>query len=125
MGKKKVQAQSRNMRQPQARQVRQVRPRNVPAPAAGGGDQRKQRERYVQSGGMLQGYAPETVLRIGYIAGAAAVVCLLIAAALALFLPYGWLVRAVAAAVWVVPIMFEFSFLLPGFRLALKDRRAE
>jgi hypothetical protein len=121
MGKKRV--QSRNVRQ--VRQVRQVRPKNVPAPAAGG-DQRKQRERYVQSGGMLQGYAPETVIRIGYIAGAAGIVCLLIMAALIAFLPTGgWFVKGVAAAVWLVPIAFGLSFLAPGFRLALKDRRAE
>src|SRR5215471_15647995 len=121
MGKKRV--QSRNVRQ--VRQVRQVRPKNIPAPAAGGGDQRKQRERYVQSGGMLQGYAPETVVRIGYIAGAAAIGCLLIAALIALFLPYSWLMKGVAAAVWVVPIVLGLSFIVPGFRLALKDRKAE
>jgi len=121
MGKKRV--QSRNVRQ--VRQVRQVRPKNIPAPAAGGGDQRKQRERYVQSGGMLQGYAPETVVRIGYIAGAAAIGCLLIAALIALFLPYSWLMKGVAAAVWVVPIVLGASFIVPGFRLALKDRKAE
>jgi hypothetical protein len=120
MGKKRV--QSRNTRQ--VRQVRQVRPKNVPAPATGGSG-RKQRERYVQSGGMLQGYAPETVVRIGYIAGAAAIGCLLVMAALLLFLPYGWPVRVVAAAVWLVPIMFGLSFLVPGVRLARRDRRAE
>jgi hypothetical protein len=122
MGKKRVQSQSRNMRQ--VRQVRQVRPKNVPAPT-GGGDQRKQRERYVQSGGMLQGYAPETVVRIGYIAAAAVVVCVLVAVALVLFLRYGWFVRILAAAVWAAPIVFGLSFLAPGFRLALKDRKAE
>jgi len=121
MGKKRV--QSRNVRQ--VRQVRQVRPKNIPAPPAGGGDQRKQRERYVQTGGMLQGYAPETVVRIGYIAGAAALGCLLVMALLLLFLPYGWFVRGVAAAVWLVPIAFGLSFIVPGFRLALKDRKAE
>jgi hypothetical protein len=123
MGKKRVQAQSRN-----PRQMRQVRPRNAPAqPAASGGDQRKQRERYVQSGGMLQGYAPETVVRIGYIAGAAALACVLIGVGLLLLLsrPYGWFVGAVAAAVWLAPIMFGLSFLAPGFRLALQDRKAE
>src|SRR5215831_940010 len=125
MGKKRVQAQSRNMRQ--VRQVRQIRPKNVPAPVAGGGDQRKQRERYVQSGGMLQGYAPETVQRIGYVAGAVALGCVLIAAALLLVLerPYGWAVAAVAAAVWAAPILFGVSFLAPGFRLARQDRKLE
>jgi hypothetical protein len=121
MGKKRV--QSRNMRQ--VRQVRQVRPKNIPAQPAAGGDKRKQRERYVQSGGMLQGYAPETVVRIGYIAGAAALGCLLVMAVLLLFLPYGWFVKGVAAAVWLVPIAFGLSFIVPGFRLALKDRGAE
>ena len=118
MGKKRV--QSRNVRQ-----VRQVRPKNIPAPPAGGGDQRKQRERYVQTGGMLQGYAPETVVRIGYYAGAAALGCVLIMALLVLFLPYGWFVKAVAAAVWLVPIAFGLSFILPGYRLARRDRKAE
>jgi hypothetical protein len=121
MGKKRV--QSRNVRQ--VRQVRQVRPKNIPAPAAGGGDQRKQRERYVQSGGMLQGYAPESVVRIGYYSGAAAVACVVVMALLVLFLPYGWFVKGVAAAVWLVPIAFGLSFIVPGFRLALKDRKAE
>jgi hypothetical protein len=127
MGKKRVQAQSRNTRP--VRQVRQVRPKNVPAPAAGGGDQRKQRERYVQSGGMLQGYAPETVVRIGYIAGAAALACVLVGAALGLLLVfvlhYAWFVGAAAGVVWIAPIVFGLSFLAPGFRLALKDRKAE
>src|SRR5215467_14148186 len=118
MGKKRV--QSRNVRQ--VRQVRQVRPKNIPAPAAGGGDQRKQRERYIQSGGMLQGYAPETVVRIGYIAGAAALACVLIGVALLLLmvfvLHYGWFVGAIAGLVWISPIVFGLSFLAPGFRLA-------
>src|SRR5260370_37710582 len=122
MGKKRVQSQSRNMRQ--VRQVRQVRPKNVPAPAAGG-DQRKQRERYVQSGGMLQGYAPETVLRVAYIAGAAALVCLLVMAALVLFLPYGWLVKGVAAAVWLAPPLFGVRFLAAGGPLPPEDRQSE
>ncbi len=118
MGKKRV--QSRQVRQ--VTQVRQVKPKSVPAPS---GDQRKQRERYVSSGGMLQGYAPETVIRIGYIAAAAAVGCLLIMAALLLFLPYGWPVRVVAAAVWVLPIAFGASIVLRGFQLALRDRKLE
>ena len=120
MGKKRIQSGATR----QVRQVRQVRPKNVPAPAAGG-SQRKQRESYVQAGGMLQGYAPELVVRIGYIAGAAAAGCLLVAVLLAFFLPYGWPVRIIAAVVWVVPIVFGLSFILPGFRLALQDRRAE
>src|SRR5215471_8737080 len=114
MGKKRV--QSRNVRQ--VRQVRQVRPKNVPAPAAGGGDQRKQRERYVQSGGLLQGYAPEAVVRLGYITGAAALACILVGVAIALLLPYGWFVKVPAGVVWVVPIVFGLSFVVSGFRLA-------
>src|SRR5262245_20123243 len=114
MGKKRVQAQSRNTRQ--VRQVRQVRPKNVPAPTAGG-NQRKQRERYVQTGGMLQGYAPETVLRIGYLAGAATLVCVLVMVAIVLFLPNaGWFTRVAAAVFWLAPIVFGLSFLAPGFR---------
>ncbi|TMC08102.1 MAG: hypothetical protein E6J41_14595 [Chloroflexi bacterium] len=125
MGKKRIQAQSRNQRQ--VRQVRQVRPKNVPAPAATGGDQRKQRQRYVESGGMLQGYAPETVVRIGYISGAVALACVLIAVGLFLLLlrPYGWFVATVAGVVWAAPIVFGLSFLAPGFRLALQDRKLE
>ena len=118
MGKKRV--QSRQLRQ--VTQVRQVRPKSVPAPA---GDQRKQRERYVSSGGMLQGYAPETVIRIGYVAAAGAVGCVLIMAALLLFLPYGWPVRVIAAAVWVLPIAFGASIVLRGFQLARRDRKLE
>ena len=123
MGKKRVQAQSRNMRQ--VRQVRQVRPKNVPAPAAGGGDQRKQRQRYVQSGGMLQGYAPETVVRIGTIAGAGALACILIGVALFLFVPDGLFVRIAAGVVWLVPIVFGITFIAGGLRLALQDRKLE
>jgi hypothetical protein len=117
MGKKRVQSR-------QVRQVRQVRPKSIPQPAASG-DQRKQRERYVQTGGMLQGYAPETVVRIGYIAGASSLACVLIGVALLLLLPYGWPVRIAAAVVWLVPIMFGFSFIFQGFRLARKDLKQE
>jgi hypothetical protein len=119
MGKRRV--QSRQVRQ--IRQVRQVRPKNLPAPASG--DQRKQRERYVRSGGMLQGYAPETVVMVGRLAAAGAVLCALVAVALLLLLPYGWPVRAVAAVVWIVPIGFAASFILPGFQLARKDLKLE
>jgi hypothetical protein len=116
--------------QRQARQVRRVvRPKNMPQLAAAQQgtpeQQRKQRQQYVQSGGILQGYAPELVLRIGYIAGGAALGCLLIVAAILLLLPYGWPVRIVAASVWLVPVAFAASFILPAFRLARKDRREE
>jgi hypothetical protein len=120
MGKRRVQ---------QARQVRQVR-RPKPkmaavAPPSGAPQQRRQRERYVASGGMLQGYSPELAVRIGWFALAAGVLCLLAMALLLFFLPYGWPVRIVAAVVWVVPLAFGASFVAPGVRLALKDRKEE
>jgi hypothetical protein len=117
MGKKQV----RQVRQ----QVRRVAPKNAPSNAQGA--TRRQRERFVQAGGMLQGYDPDFVIRIGYISVAIAVVCLLAAAACAVFLPgiYGWDVAVVAALVWVLPIAMLASFIGPGFRLALKDRKAE
>jgi hypothetical protein len=118
MGKKRVQSR-------QVRQVRQVKPKSIPAPAAAGGDQRKQRERYVQSGGMLQGYAPELVVRIGYIGAAVALGCLAVMALLLLLLPYGWPVRVAASVVWLVPIAFGVSFILQAYRLARKDLKAE
>ena len=120
MGKRRVQ-QTR-----QVRQVRRVKPKVTPAaPPASAPQQRRQRERYVQSGGMLQGYSPELAVRIGWYALAAAVVCLLAMALILLLLPYGWPVRIVAALVWVVPIAFGASFIVPGVRLAFKDRKEE
>ncbi|HKF75778.1 MAG TPA: hypothetical protein VKF59_06515 [Candidatus Dormibacteraeota bacterium] len=116
MGKKRLQTR-------QVRQMRQVRQRVAPPPAPA--SQRKQRERYVQAGGMLQGYAPELVQRIGHIAAAGAAACLLIGALLLLFLPGGWPVRAVAAGAWVVPIVLATMFIVRGYQLARKDRRAE
>src|SRR2546423_4834926 len=100
MGKGKRVAGRQQVRQ----QVRQVKPKAVPTPQTGGGDQRKQRQRYVQSGGMLQGYAPELVTRLGIYAMVGAAVCLLMMALILLFLPYGWPVRVAAAIVWIVPI---------------------
>src|SRR5256885_6545843 len=67
--------QMRQVRQ----QVRKVQPKSSGSNAAGA--TRKQRERYVQSGGMLQGYAPDYVIRIGYISIAAALPFLLIISA--------------------------------------------
>jgi hypothetical protein len=121
MGKGKRVAGRQQVRQ----QVRQVKPKAVPVPQGTGGDQRKQRQRYVQSGGMLQGYAPELVTRIAIYAIAGAVGCLLVMALILLFLPYGWPVRIAAAIVWIVPIALGASFLVPGLRLARKDRKAE
>jgi hypothetical protein len=117
MGKKQV----RQVRQ----QMRKVQPKAAASNAQGAS--RKQRERFVQAGGMLQGYAPEFVIRLGYISIAVAVVCVLAAAACLAFLhgPYGWEVAIVAAIVWVLPIALIASFIAPGFRLALKDRKAE
>lgn len=113
----------------QIRQVRRVKPKGLPTQAAGAGappkQQRKQREQYVQSGGLLQGYAPELVVRVSAYALAGAIVAVLIMAAILLLLPYGWPVRAVAAAVWVVPIAFAASFILPAYRLARRDRKEE
>src|SRR5439155_1251078 len=81
MGKKQVRAQ-----------MRRVKPK-APAPGQmAQGTTRKQRERYVEAGGMLQGYAPDFVIRLGYIAIGVAVACLIVMAALILVLRpfYGW-----------------------------------
>lgn len=120
MGKRR--AQVRQVRH----QVRKIQPKTGPAGAAGG-QTRKQRERFVQAGGMLQGYAPEFVIRLGYISAAIAVGCILVIAALLIFLPpiYGWPVASAAAVAWILPIALLASFIAPGFRLALKDRKAE
>src|SRR5437870_10635455 len=117
MGKKQV----RQVRQ----QMRKVQPKAAASNAQGA--TRKQRERFVQAGGMLQGYSPDYVIRIGYISIAVAVVCVLIIAACLVFLPgiYGWPDAVAAAVAWVFPIALLASFVAPGFRLALKDRKAE
>ena len=117
MGKKQV----RQVRQ----QMRRVQPKQAASNAQGA--TRKQRERYVQSGGMLQGYAPDYVVRIGYISLAIAVVCVLIIAAILIFLPpiYGWPDAVAASIAWLLPVALLATFVGPGFRLALKDRRAE
>ena len=117
MGKKQV----RQVRQ----QMRQVKPKQPASNAQGA--TRKQRERYVQSGGMLQGYAPDYVVRVGYISLAIGVVCLLIIAAVLIFLPpiYGWPDAVAASIAWLLPIALLATFVGPGFRLALKDKRAE
>jgi len=118
VGKKQVRAQ-----------MRKVKPKvaATSATAPGQGASRKQRERYIQSGGMLQGYAPDFVIRLGYIAAGVAVACLIIGILLLLLLhgPYGWAVAAVAGIAWLLPIALLASFIAPGFRLALKDQKAE
>src|SRR5256884_8761028 len=108
-------------------QMRRVKPK-APAPGQmAQGTTRKQRERYVEAGGMLQGYAPDFVIRLGYIAIGIAVACLIVMAALILVLRpfYGWADAIAAAVAWLLPIALLASFVAPGFRLALKDRRAE
>jgi hypothetical protein len=119
MGKKR--AQTRQVRQ----QMRKIQPKTG-APA-GTGQTRRQRERFVQAGGMLQGYAPDFVIRLGYIAVGIAVACVVIIAAIVIFVPrfYGLPVAIVASIAWVLPIALLASFIAPGFRLALKDRKAE
>lgn len=117
MGKKQV----RQVRQ----QMRRVQPKASASNAQGA--TRKQRERFVQAGGMLQGYSPDYVIRIGYISIGVAVLCVLIIAACLVFLPrpYGWPDAVAAAVAWVFPIALLASFVGPGFRLALRDRKVE
>jgi hypothetical protein len=119
VGKKR--AQVRQVRQ----QMRKIQPKT--GATAGAGQTRRQRERFVQAGGMLQGYAPDLVIRIGYIALGIAVVCVLVIGAILFFVPriYGFPVALVASIAWALPIALLASFIAPGFRLALKDRKAE
>jgi hypothetical protein len=114
MGKKQVRTQ-----------MRRIQPK--PAASNAQGATRRQRERFVQAGGMLQGYAPDQVVRWGYIAAGVAVLCVLIIAAFLAFLPgiYGWPDAVAGAVAWVFPIALLASFVGPGFRLALRDRKAE
>jgi hypothetical protein len=106
-------------------QVRKVQPKAAAAPTKG--QTKRQRERFVQGGGMLQGYDPNFVLRVGYVSIGIAVGCLVIIAALLILIPtvYGLPVAIAAAVAWVLPIALLASFVGPGFRLALKDRKAE
>ena len=105
--------------------MRKVQPKAGPPTSAG--QTRKQRERFVQAGGMLQGYSPDFVIRLGYISIGIGVACLLIIAAILVFVPgiYGWPDAIAASIAWVLPIALLASFIAPGFRLALKDRKAE
>ncbi len=120
MGKKRV----------QVRQVRkQVKPKPAPAsgtPAAGQA-QRRQRERYVEEGGLLRGRDPEWVLRLGYLSAGIAVACILIAAELIVgpVAPRGLPVRIVAGIIWLIPVVLLVSFVAPGIRLAYRDRSAQ
>ncbi|HUZ88246.1 MAG TPA: hypothetical protein VMU49_00250 [Candidatus Acidoferrales bacterium] len=106
-------------------QMRQVRPKQAQAPQPAVGDSKRQRARYVASGGILQGYSPEFVVRLGYIGGAVSLACLVILAVLVAVHPWGWPVGIVAGMVWLLPIAFVASFVLPGYRLARADRRGE
>ena len=108
-------------------QMRKVKPKVAAAAPPSKGATRRQRERYVEAGGMLQGYAPDFVIRLGYIAIGIGVACLIAMALILVFVPriYGWPVAVVAAIAWVLPIALLASFVAPGFRLALKDRHAE
>ena len=105
--------------------MRQVQPKA--GSATNPGQTRKQRERYVQAGGMLQGYAPDFVMRVGYISTAAAVVCVLVIGLILVYVPraYGWPDAVAASLAWVLPVALLASFVAPGFRLAMKDRKAE
>jgi len=106
--------------------MRQVRPKPS-AGTSGGPQQRKQRERYVEAGGFLQGYSPEFVIRLGYYSIAAVVVSLLIMAELIFgpLAPHGTAVRIVAAAAWLAPVVILVSLVAPGVRLAFRDRSAQ
>ncbi|MGH7904756.1 MAG: hypothetical protein ACREPA_11635 [Candidatus Dormibacteraceae bacterium] len=120
MGKKRV--QSRQLRQ----QVRQVRPKGV-ASAPSAQQQKRQRQRYVASGGLLQGYAPEFVVRIGFISGIAIAVFALIIVELIVgpISPHGLAVKIIAALAWLFPIVLLVSFVGPGVRLGWADRKKE
>lgn len=117
MGKKQV----RQVRT----QMRKVQPKAAASNAQGA--TRRQRERFVQAGGMLQGYSPDYVMRIAYISVGIAVVCVLAIAACLLFLPpiYGWPDAVAAAIAFILPIALLASFVGPGARLAMRDRKAE
>ena len=120
MGKKR--AQVRQVK----KTMRQVRPKPSSG-AAGGTQQRRQRERYVEAGGFLQGYSPEFVIRLGYYSAGAVVVSLLIMIELILgpLAPGGTAVRVVAAVAWLAPIVILVSLIAPGVRLAFRDRSAQ
>jgi len=120
MGKKR--AQVRQVK----KTMRQVRPKPS-AGAPGGTQQRRQRERYVEAGGFLQGYSPETVIRLGYYSAAAIVVSLLVMVELIVgpLAPHGTGVRLVAAAAWLAPVVILISLIATGVRLAYRDRKAQ
>jgi hypothetical protein len=120
MGKKR--AQVRQVK----KTMRQVRPKPSSG-AQGGAQQRRQRERYVEAGGFLQGYSPEWVIRLGYYSLAAVVFSLLVMAELVWgpLAPGALAVRVIAAVAWLAPIVILVSLVGPGVRLAFKDRNAQ
>jgi hypothetical protein len=119
---KKQRVQVKQVRR-QMRQMKVKPGQQQPSPA----DQRRQRERYVESGGFVQGYAPEAVLRLGYGVTGLLVVCLLIAIEVAIgpLRPIDQPTAIVAAIVWAVPIVMALALLGPGVRLAWLDRKAQ
>jgi len=121
MGKKR--AQVRQVK----KTMRQVRPKVSPGAQGGGAQQRRQRERYVEAGGFLQGYSPEWVIRLGYYSVGAVAVCLLVMAELVWgpVAPSSLAVRVIAAVAWLAPVVILVSLIGPGVRLAFKDRRAQ
>lgn len=139
MAKRGAQARSTRPGGP-TQQVRQVRPQAATRQAPGARpqaqqkqtpkQQRRQRQQYVESGGLLQGYAPKRVIQVTYIAAAGALVCVAAIVVILFVLPMvfhdlDWATRAVAAVAWVIPIAFAASFLVPGWRLARKDLKGE
>src|SRR5579859_2602033 len=108
MGKKR--AQVRQVK----KTMRQVRPKPSSG-AQGGAQQRRQRERYVEAGGFLQGYSPEWVIRLGYYSLAAVVFSLLVMAELVWgpLAPGALAVRVIAAVAWLAPIVILVSLVGP------------
>jgi hypothetical protein len=105
-------------------------PNPAAQPPASPKAQRRQRREYVQTGGLLKGYAPERIVRLTYVGLAGAVLCAVIMFVIIAVLPLtlhdlDWPTRIAAAAAWVVPIAFGASFMLPAYSLARKDLKAE
>src|SRR2546429_9586839 len=97
-------------------QMRKIKPKVAASAPAGSGATRRQRERYVQAGGMLQGYAPDFVVRIGYISLGIGVACVLAGAASGVFLtsPYGLPVAIPTSVAWALPVALPANLIPPG-----------
>ncbi len=109
-----------------------IRPGKPQLPAAGKpGQQDRQamQRKYLASGGSLQGYGPEFVIRLTWIAGAISLLCLLMAVEVFLGpLTPGrgvWALDALAALGWLVVPVALASLVAGGARLAYKDRKAD